>query len=96
MQGFKEFYEEVTKNEELKNMLEEAVEKRMDEARKLIINDQIAIAKKHNYSISEKDFTDSVKKGVDGVGGGCLLIDSGCFVCGEINDHGGCIVIGVR
>lgn len=96
MQGFKEFYEEVSKNEELKKMLEDTVEKRMDEARKLIIKDQIEIAKKNNFDISEKDFAQTVEPGMLGVSGGCILIDSGCFVCGEINQHGGCIVIGAR
>ncbi len=96
MQGFKEFYEEVSKNETLKKMLEKTVESRMEDARKLIINDQISIAKKHNFDISESDYMQSAESGMVGVGGGCLLIDSGCFVCGEINEHGGCIVIGAR
>lgn len=96
MQGLKEFYEEISKNENLKEKLENMVEKRMEEVRQDIIKDYISIAKENGFELSAEDFTDNEKSGLVGVSGGCLLIDSGCFVCGEINDHGGCIVIGMR
>ncbi len=96
MQELKKFYEEVSKDENLKERLESMVENRMAEVRQDIIKDYISIAKENGFEISEEDFSDNVTAQQLGASGGCLLIDSGCFVCGEINKHGGCIIIGAR
>lgn len=96
MQGFKEFYEEVSKNKELKNRLDQMVEEKLEEARKSIIKDYISIAKENSFELTENDFSKSAMSQQDGISGGCFIVDSGCFIGGEINDHGGCIVIGMR
>lgn len=103
MQGIKEFYEEVSREEKLKETLEAVAQKRMDEARRNIIKDYIDIAKSNGFEISENDFV-IPKKDVSqdaevrqlGISSGCLLIDNGCTICGEINSDGGCILIGLR
>lgn len=96
MSELKRFYQTATQNDALKAELTAVSERKLRELKNGLIDDYIAIAQKYGVSLTVNDFeNDSVSPGMLGTGG-CLLIDSGCFICGEIDPGGGCIIIGVR
>lgn len=106
MNQLKKFYEEVESNKEMKDELvatnEKVREMDPEEAKKELIR----IGKKFGYDITDDDFKalegqreegelqeDELAE-VAGGAGGCIITNAGCTLFGEIDDKGGCILIG--
>ena len=106
MNQLKKFYEEAESNKEMKDELvaanEKAGEMKPEEAKKEIIR----IGKKFGYDVTEDDFKElmgersegEIQEGelakVAGGAGGCFVTNVGCTLFGEIDDKGGCLLIG--
>lgn len=96
MSNLKNFYEQASKDEKVKAEIREVSRKHLAQCHDEIIEDYIKIAGNNGITIKKEDFENQVPGGELGASSGCIAIDEGCFVFGEINPHGGCIIIGVR
>lgn len=104
MNNLRKFYEEAEKNEEIKKMLIAANEKASGLSVEEVKQEIIKLAAQFGYEVSEKDFDDpngeltesEMENVVGGItGNGCFITNAGCILIGEINQSGGCILLGL-
>ena len=103
MNNLRKFYEEAEKNEEIKKVLIAANEKASGLSVEEVKQEVIKLAAQFGYEVSEKDFDDpdgeltedEMENVVGGFSGGCVLVNIGCIILGEIEKSGGCIILGL-
>jgi hypothetical protein len=107
MNQLKKFYQDAESNKKMKDELVAANEKAGQMEPEKVKKEIIRIGEKFGYDITEDDFKELMgerKEGeleegeleevVGGAGGGCFLSNAGCTLFGEIDEGGGCILVG--
>lgn len=107
MDKLKSFYQQAEKDVVLKEKLKQADEA----VRKLPPAQQLAagkaavmrLAEEAGFSLQSEDFIDNqgdisddaLKNVSGGISSGCFISNIGCNLFGEIDEYGGCIIIGL-